>query len=219
VKYDAKQQFITKEEVQLNIELSNMSSTAVYHLMTQTIIPRPIAWVLSKNNDDSLNLAPFSYFNAVCSDPPLCMLSMGKKPDGTTKDTVANLIEEAYCVVHIAHAQQSDVVTATAASLQYGESEIEANQIKLIEHADWPLQRIADCPIAYLCKVHSTQKIGNASQQIIFVEAIELYVDDNAVNQTNNRIVIDALKVNPLARLGASQYANLGEVFTKSRPA
>lgn len=219
MKYDAKQQFITKEEVQLNIELSNMSSTAVYHLMTQTIIPRPIAWVLSKNNDDSLNLAPFSYFNAVCSDPPLCMLSMGKKPDGTTKDTVANLIEEAYCVVHIAHAQQSDVVTATAASLQYGESEIEANQIKLIEHADWPLQRIADCPIAYLCKVHSTQKIGNASQQIIFVEAIELYVDDNAVNQTNNRIVIDALKVNPLARLGASQYANLGEVFTKSRPA
>ena len=86
----------------MNIQLNNMPSTAIYHLMTQTIIPRPIAWVLSNNSDDSLNLAPFSYFNAVCSDPPLCMLSMGKKPNGTTKDTVANLIEEAYCVVHIA---------------------------------------------------------------------------------------------------------------------
>jgi flavin reductase (DIM6/NTAB) family NADH-FMN oxidoreductase RutF len=203
----------------LNIELNSMSSTSIYHLMTQTVIPRPIAWVLSKNNDESLNLAPFSYFNAVCSDPPLCILSMGKKPDGTAKDTVANLVKEAYCVVHIAHAEQSDLVTATAASLKYTESEVEANQIKLIDHADWPLQRIADCPIAYLCKVHSTQEIGNAPQQIIFVEAIELYVDDNAVNQSNNRITIDALKVNPLARLGASQYANLGEVFTKSRPA
>jgi flavin reductase (DIM6/NTAB) family NADH-FMN oxidoreductase RutF len=202
----------------LNIELNSMSSTSIYHLMTQTVIPRPVAWVLSKNNDKSLNLAPFSYFNAVCSDPPLCMLSMGKKPDGTAKDTVANLVEEAYCVVHIAHAKQADLVTATAASLKYAESEVEANKIKLIDHADWPLQRIAGCPIAYLCKVHSTQEIGNAPQQIIFVEAIELYVDDNAVDQSNNRITIDALKVNPLARLGASQYANLGDVFTKSRP-
>lgn len=202
----------------MNIELNNMSSTAVYHLMTQTVIPRPIAWVLSKNNDDSLNLAPFSYFNAVCSDPPLCMLSMGKKPDGSSKDTVANLVEEAYCVVHIAHAQQAEVVTATAATLNYGESEIEANQIKLVDHAGWPLQRIANCPIAYLCKVHSTQQIGNVQQQIIFVEAIELYIDDKAVTENNHRIQVDALKVNPLARLGASQYANLGEVFTKSRP-
>lgn len=143
---------------------------------------------------------------------------MGKKPDGTSKDTVTNLVEEAYCVVHIAHAQQAEVVTATAATLNYGESETEANQIRLVDHEDWPLQRIADCPIAYLCKVHSTQQIGNVQQQIIFVEALELYIDDNVVTESNNRIQVDALKVNPLARLGASQYANLGEVFTKARP-
>jgi flavin reductase (DIM6/NTAB) family NADH-FMN oxidoreductase RutF len=202
----------------VNIELSGMSSTAVYHLMTQTVIPRPIAWVLSTNDDSSLNLAPFSYFNAVCSDPPLCMLSMGKKPDGSSKDTVTNLVEDAYCVIHIAHVQQSDVVTATAATLNYAESEVEANQIKLTKHENWPLKRIADCPIAYLCKVHSTQQMGKAPQQIVFVEIIEMYIDDKVIDQSNNRIQIDALKVNPLARLGASQYASLGEVFTRSRP-
>jgi flavin reductase (DIM6/NTAB) family NADH-FMN oxidoreductase RutF len=198
----------------VNIELSGMSSTAVYHLMTQTVIPRPIAWVLSTNDDSSLNLAPFSYFNAVCSDPPLCMLSMGKKPDGSSKDTVTNLVEDAYCVIHIAHVQQSDVVTATAATLNYAESEVEANQIKLTKHENWPLKRIADCPIAYLCKVHSTQQMGKAPQQIVFVEIIEMYIDDKVIDQSNNRIQIDALKVNPLAR----QYASLGEVFTRSRP-
>ena len=207
-----------KKEANVNIELSGMSSTAVYHLMTQTVIPRPIAWVLSTNDDKSLNLAPFSYFNAVCSDPPLCMLSMGKKPNGNTKDTVTNLGEEAYCVVHITHAEQSDVVTATAATLEYGESEVEASGIKLVEHKQWPIKRIADCPIAYLCKVHSTQELGNAPQQIVFVEIIEMYIDDQVVDQKNNRIQVDALKVNPLARLGASQYASLGEVFTRSRP-
>jgi flavin reductase (DIM6/NTAB) family NADH-FMN oxidoreductase RutF len=143
---------------------------------------------------------------------------MGKKPDGTTKDTVTNLVEDAYCVVHIAHAEQSDVVTATAATMNYGESEVEANAIKLIDHAKWPLQRIADCPIAYLCKFHSSQQIGNVQQQIIFIEIIEMYIDDKVIDQKNNRIQIDALKVNPLARLGASQYANLGKVFTRARP-
>ncbi|MFT5542313.1 MAG: flavin reductase (DIM6/NTAB) family NADH-FMN oxidoreductase RutF [Glaciecola sp.] len=202
----------------MNIDLSSMSSNSVYHLMTQTIIPRPIAWVLSENNDASLNLAPFSYFNAVCSDPPLLMLSMGKKPNGNTKDTSSNLVEGKFCVIHIAHAQQSDQVTGTAATLEYGESEIEANQIELISHENWPIKRIKESPIAYLCKVHSTQEIGNTPQQLVFAEAIEVYIDDAAVNQENSRIKVDALKVNPLARLGASQYTNLGEVFSKSRP-
>lgn len=202
----------------MNVELSRLSGSEVYHLMTQTIIPRPIAWVLSENADESLNLAPFSYFNAVCSDPPLCMLSMGKKPGGVTKDTVTNLSVGAHCVVHIAHVEQSDLVTATAATLNYAQSEVEANNIALVDHNKWPLQRIADCPIAYLCKVHSSTTIGNSDQNIIFIEALELYVSDSAATLENGRIKVDALAVNPLARLGASQYANLGEVFSKSRP-
>ncbi|WP_352109377.1 flavin reductase family protein [Glaciecola sp. XM2] len=186
--------------------------------MTQTIIPRPIAWVLSENKDETLNLAPFSYFNAVCSDPPLCMLSMGKKPDGNQKDTVTNLQVGAYCIVHIAQAHQADLVTATAATMAYGESEVSANNIPLSQHEEWPLKRISTCPIAYLCKVHSVQTIGNVDQHIIFVEALELYVDDNVGSEQGKRIVVDASKVDPLARLGASQYANLGEVFSKARP-
>jgi flavin reductase (DIM6/NTAB) family NADH-FMN oxidoreductase RutF len=202
----------------LNIDLSNMSSTSVYHLMTQTIIPRPIAWALTKNSNASMNLAPFSYFNAVCSDPPLCMLSMGKKPDGSFKDTATNLVEGAYCVIHIAHALQADMVTATAATLNYGVSEITNNDITLVEHADWPLKRIAGCPIAYLCKVHSTSQIGNVQQQLVFAQAISLYVDDSVISENNNRLYVDALAVNPLARLGANQYASLGDVISKSRP-
>jgi flavin reductase (DIM6/NTAB) family NADH-FMN oxidoreductase RutF len=202
----------------MDINLSSLSGSNVYHLMTQTIIPRPIAWALTKNTDDTLNLAPFSYFNAVCSDPPLCMLSMGKKPDGASKDTASNLVEGAYCVIHIAHVGQAEAITATASTLAYGDSEVLANNITLVEHADWPLKRIADCPIAYLCKVHSRTEIGNVPQQMVFVEALSLYVDDNAVTEKNERLYIDALAVNPLARLGANQYAQLGKVMNTPRP-
>lgn len=202
----------------MDINLSTLESTKIYHLMTQTIIPRPIAWVLSENEDASLNLAPFSYFNAVCSDPPLLMLSMGKKPSRDSKDTARNLQVGAVCTVHIAHAQQADIVTATAATLEYGESEAAVNNIELCQHNDWPIMRIKDTPIAYFCKVHSRQEIGNTPQQLIFLEAKELFISDDAANQSDGRINISALSINPLARLGASQYANLGEVFTKARP-
>ena len=207
----------------MHIDLSQLSSSGVYHLMTQTIIPRPIAWVLSRNEDDSHNLAPFSYFNAVCSDPPLMMLSMGKKPDGSAKDTVTNLQVGTECIVHIANAAQAETVTQPAASMAYGESEITANNIELIDHQGWPLPRIKECPIAYHCKVHSTQEIGNTPQQLVFVEALSLYVDDRAVVSSEidvqkGRVTINALAINPLARLGAAQYADLGSVFSKVRP-
>ena len=201
----------------MNIDLSHKSSNEVYHLMTQTIIPRPIAWVLTKNSEESLNLAPFSYFNAVCSDPPIFMLSMGTKSDGAQKDSAANMPVGASCVVHIAHVEQSDQVTATAANLEYGESEVLANEIELTDQG-WSLPRINDAPIAYLCDVHSTTQIGNVGQEIIFLEAKELYVEDGAITQTAGRLLIDALKVNPLGRLGAAQYASLGDVFNKTRP-
>lgn len=207
-----------RRKAPVNIDLSTLSGSSIYHLMTQTIIPRPIAWVLSTNNDDSLNLAPFSYFNAVCSEPPLLMLSMGKKPNGLAKDTATNLQVGAQCIVHIAHMEQSSQVTNTAATLEYGESEVEANGVELIAHNEWPMKRIKACPVAYLCKVHSVQDLGNTPQRLVFVEALELYVDDDAVSQNNGRIKVDALKVNPLARLGASQYANLGDVFSAARP-
>jgi len=164
----------------MNISLNDLSATSIYHLMTQSIIPRPIAWVLSScsqltgDNTDPLNLAPFSYFNAISSDPPLM--------------------------------------------LEYGVSEVAVNNIELVSHENWPIKRIAACPIAYLCKVHSTQQIGNTPQQLIFVEALELYVDDSAVKEEKGRVTIDAMQVDPLSRLGANQYAHLAGVISKNRP-
>ncbi|MET1219264.1 MAG: flavin reductase family protein [Glaciecola sp.] len=202
----------------MDISLTELSPNKIYHLMTQTVIPRPIAWVLSQNSDDTLNLAPFSYFNAVCSDPPLMMLSMGKKPDGDTKDTPTNLQVGHYCIVHIAQVEQADAVTQSAASLDYGDSEVVAQNLATTAHNDWTLPRLLDAPIAYYCRVHSRQTIGNTPQQLVFVEALSLYIDDALISEENGRLSIDALKLNPLARLGAAQYADLKSVFSKQRP-
>ena len=106
------------------VNLDALSPNQVYFSIIQTLIPRPIAWVLSENADGGFNLAPFSYFNAVCSDPPLVMLSIGRKPDGSPKDTRVNIEQRERFVIHIAHRELAKQVTESSATLDYGDSEV-----------------------------------------------------------------------------------------------
>jgi flavin reductase (DIM6/NTAB) family NADH-FMN oxidoreductase RutF len=69
-----------------------------YKLMAQTIIPRPIAWVVTED-DGVLNIAPFSYFIGLSSDPATVLVSVGHKPDGSPKDTLANIRKNGKCTI------------------------------------------------------------------------------------------------------------------------
>ena len=74
------------------IDFEGMDPKDAYHILTQTVIPRPVAWVLSENPDGDFNLAPFSFFTPITSNPPLLMISVGKKPtEGVFKDTRVNI--------------------------------------------------------------------------------------------------------------------------------
>lgn len=213
------------------INFSDYSATQRYHLMTQTIIPRPIAWALTSNADDAsnitgsieqLNLAPFSYFCAVSSEPALLMLSVGKKPNGETKDTLSNVLKNKKMVIHIANQNQADVVTQTAASLAYGESELLAadqQSLQTVPFDGFDLPRLADCDIAYGCELFEIKEIGGVPQTLIFVEVKQLYISPKVSTDTEGRIKVHADIVQPLARLGASEYSGITAPFKKARPA
>ena len=206
------------------IDFQQQSASHRYHIMTQTIIPRPIAWVLSQNQgeqlsgDEQYNLAPFSFFNAVCSDPPLLMLSIGKKSDGSLKDTRQNLLSGRDFVIHIASVDQAEVLSQSSAERPYGESEVIASSLALIDFPNSPLPRLQCCTVAYHCKLHDVHYMGPNEQAIINAEVCHFYIDDKAVDKRNNRFVIDAKKIDPLLRLGANQYASMGEPFSLRRP-
>ncbi|UUM29512.1 flavin reductase family protein [Vibrio japonicus] len=202
----------------MNIDLSTLAPTQIYHLMTQTIIPRPIAWVLTDSGEQNYNLAPFSYFTAVSSNPPLMMISVGKKPSGEVKDTTRNVLETGQMVIHIANEALADVVTQSAATLEHGESEVLASGIELVDFDGFDLPRIKDCPIAFGCKLFEVQEIGETPQTLIFAQIEELYIDPSVIGERSDRVVVDALKVNPLARLGGSQFAVLEKTFSVARP-
>jgi flavin reductase (DIM6/NTAB) family NADH-FMN oxidoreductase RutF len=208
------------------INFSDYSTSQRYHIMTQTIIPRPIAWVLTNstngnNNRDNLNLAPFSYFTAISSDPALLMLSVGKKPNGDIKDTLTNVLKNKKMVIHIAGENLANIVTQTAASLEHGDSELATMSdeiLKTVPVEGFTLPRLAQCDIAYACELFEIKEIGDVPQTLIFVEIKQLYVSPKVTTVNDGRVKIHADSVNPLARLGASEYAGITMPFKKTRP-
>ncbi|MBV0932217.1 flavin reductase family protein [Marinobacterium weihaiense] len=197
-----------------------MDPVDIYHTLTQVIIPRPIAWVLTPNDEHftSSNLAPFSFFNAVCSDPPILMLSMGNKTDGSLKDSCRNLLERQRCVIHIGAEDQAQAISDTARELPFGESELELAGFEQVPFKGTDMPRLKGVPVAMACRLHQHLEVGNKPQNMLLVEVDKIWVDERACyGDDRGRKRINAELLRPLARLGGSEYAGLGDVFRKVR--
>ena len=203
------------------IEMSELSKLQAYHTLTQVVVPRPVAWVLSENETGELNLAPYSYFSAVCSDPPVIMISVGPaKPDGSEKDTYRNIMSKKQFVIHIAGSDMANEVTQSSASLDHGVSEVEHCGLELETIEGFSLPRVKGPKIALACSLYQQQDIGNNNQHLIFGEIEKIWVDDAVVTTDDKgRAKIDAVKVDPLGRLGGTEYETFGQVLSVPRPA
>lgn len=201
------------------IDFDDLSASQVYFNLIQTLIPRPIAWVLSENAAQGYNLAPFSYFSAVCSDPPLLMISVGKKPDGSHKDTRANIEKRHDFVVHIAHREMLEALNESSATLPPEVSEVEKLGLATEPFEGFRLPRLSGCRIAYGCECHEIQEIGCAPQSLIFGRIQKMYIDDAICEQdAKGRFKVNAKRLDPLGRLGANEYTTLDEVIRLGRP-
>ena len=201
------------------IELDELSPGQVYIRMIQTLIPRPIAWVLSEIEQGKYNLAPFSYFNAVCSDPPLIMLSVGKKPGGSFKDTRVNIEQRKDFVVHIAHREVLQDLNQSSATLDANISELDLLGIETTRFEGSRLPRIKACKLAYACECYEIHELGSTPQSIIYGKVNRIYIDDDitSINE-KGRLKVHADKLEPIARLGADEYMSFGEIISLARP-
>lgn len=201
------------------IDFAELSPNRIYFSLIQTIIPRPIAWVLSKNEDGGLNLAPFSYFNAVCSDPPLVMLSVGKKSDGAPKDTRENILQREAFVVHIPHVAQAAQVNATSRELPSSVSELAELGLETEPFGAFELPRLRACRAALACRRFQVIELGSLPQALILGRVEAIYLDDDiAAVDASGRLRIDAARLDPLSRLGGDDFSGLGEIFSIQRP-
>lgn len=201
------------------IDFDELAAGEVYHAMTQTIIPRPVAWILSENPAGDYNLAPFSFFTAIGSSPPLIMVSVGKKPGGEFKDTRSNIETRGHFTIHMAHRELAAAMTESSRVLPHGESELNNLELELVDFDGFSLPRLADCRIALGCELYEIKEVGDQPQSLIFGRIRRVYVADDVTGiDDKGRFRVDAARVDPIGRLGGSEYVTFGEVLTIPRP-
>ena len=176
-----------------------------YKLMSQTIIPRPIAWIVTERAG-VVNAAPFSYFTGLSSRPPTVVVSVGHKPDGSPKDTLRNLRETGRCTLCMVAPSQLEKMHYSSKSLDEGESETEAFDIPLKRLAEGFPPMVEGSPVAFFCRLYKEIELEGSKTIPLILEIQKQFVDDAAIEDAE-RLTID---FDPLARVGTS-YALLGE--------
>lgn len=201
------------------LNLKEMSPSSIYHTMIQTIVPRPIAWVLTDNGNQSLNLAPFSYFTGLTSTPPILCISVGKKKDGEQKDTWKNIEHRDHFVVHIADESLAGPVNESSLPLDHGESELDRLGLKTVPFEGSPLPRLEAGKIALFCSKERIIEVGDGPQALILGRIHSIYIDDSICKtDEKQRVILDQKALSPLSRLGGIEYGTLGEVIRIDRP-
>jgi len=200
-----------------SIDPQELSVKENYKFLTGSIIPRPIAFVTTLSSDGVLNAAPFSYFNALTSDPPLIAISVGRK-DGIQKDTSRNAEELGEFVVHIPDESYINAVNQTAANLERDQSEVELTNLTKAQSVKVGVPGIAESKIRMECVVEQIIPLGGThdkpSTDLLIGRVVHYHISDELYQ--NGRI--DADKLKPVGRLAGTNYVKLGETFSLERP-
>ena len=190
----------------------------MYKLMTQTIVPRPIAWVSTLNDSGSVNLAPYSFFNALTSRPPMLMVSIARRPNGGLKDTHINIARSKEFVVNTVTSGDFDSMVGSAATYEYGVSEVEKVGLSLLASENIKTPRIAETAVQFECVLHQAIDLGedgDISATVVFGKILKIHIRADLIGDDNR---MSTEKLNPLGRLGGISYSSLGTVQTKTIP-
>jgi len=203
----------------MKIDPATLSADAAYYWQAATILPRPIAWTSTLNEDGSANLAPFSFFTGVSSDPPTCLICVSRKkkqPDGMRppKDTWRNIARTGEYVIHVVNDALAHQMNATSRDFPYGTDEIaEVGLTKIASDRVAP-PRIAEAPVAMECRLDRIVEVGRAGTAVIIGEILLWHVRDELV--VGGRL--DLGRLDAVGRMGGPTYTRTRDRFDLIRP-
>tara|TARA_R110002094_G_scaffold102080_1_gene101790 strand:- start:42 stop:650 length:609 start_codon:yes stop_codon:yes gene_type:complete len=199
------------------LDFSTLPVRDSYQWMISTITPRPIAWVSTLSVDGKSNLAPFSFFQGVCANPPTLMLVPVNTRDGSKKDTVRNIEAVPEFVVNLVSHPLGEKMSETAAMLPHGESEFEAFGIASVPSTNVRPPRVAEAPVAFECAFDQVVHIGEGplAANVIFGRILSAHVRDEVLGADGKP---DAAKLDLIGRMGGEDYTTTRDTFTIERP-
>jgi flavin reductase (DIM6/NTAB) family NADH-FMN oxidoreductase RutF len=181
------------------------------------VSPRPIGWVSTLGENGIANLAPYSFFNALCDTPPMVMFaSTGQKPDQPRgKDSLANIAATGEFAVNIVSYALREAMNATAASHPADVDEFEAAGLTKAAGMAIKAPHVAEAPAALECKLFKIIDLPGAANAMVIGEVVGVHMQDDFI--VNGRF--DVTRYTPLSRLGYMDYAAVETVFELVKPA
>jgi flavin reductase (DIM6/NTAB) family NADH-FMN oxidoreductase RutF len=193
-----------------------LEASAIYKLLTGSVIPRPIGWISTIDENGINNLAPFSYFNAVGEDPPHVIFST-VRGNNTNKDTLNNVLANGQFVVNMVIEALAEQMNTTAQSVASDVDEFELTGLTPIPSTLIKPMRVKESPITFECEMvhhYFLENHKNGGACIIIGRIVMMHFDES--------VLLDNYKINmenykPVSRLAGSNYSKIGEIFSIKR--
>jgi len=183
------------------------------------IVPRPIGWISSKNNNGQINLAPYSFFNAIATNPPMVVIGPGGySKSGNNKDTLLNIKNNPEFVCNFVNWDVKDIMNESSYSFDNNESEVEKLNIETEDSNMVSIPRVKLSPAHFECTLFKIIDLPSDSRgnpnHLIIGNIIGINISDKIIK--NDRIDIGELK--PISRMGYDEYALINTIFSMKRP-
>jgi flavin reductase (DIM6/NTAB) family NADH-FMN oxidoreductase RutF len=191
---------------------------SIYKLMTGAIVPRPIGWISTVDADGIPNLAPYSFFNAVCSNPPTLLFCPAiRAKDHQRKDTLKNVIATGEFVVNIVTEALAEAMNLTSGEYAADVNEFEVAGLTAAPSAAVKPPRVAESPIHFECKLDQIVTIGETpgGASIVIGRIVHIHVADEVLIPPDK---IDVRKLQAVGRLAGTTYSRTNDFFDLRRP-
>jgi flavin reductase (DIM6/NTAB) family NADH-FMN oxidoreductase RutF len=196
-------------------DFRTMERRETYRVLSSVVVPRPIAWVTTLGADGTLNLAPFSSFQGIFN-PPVLSINVGRRRDGSLKDTHRNIRERGEAVVHLADRPLLEALHASGEEVAPEVSEAARLGLETAPSQVVAPPRLAEAPVALECRLRQEVELDERST-VVLLDVLVLHAADRLWDAQFDCGRGDLWE--PVARLVGGQgngpnYALLGERIT-----
>jgi flavin reductase (DIM6/NTAB) family NADH-FMN oxidoreductase RutF len=197
-------------------DFATISAKDRYTLLVSTVVPRPIAWIVSQDLRGELNAAPFSFFNALAGDPPVVGIGIGSHDHVRPKDTRRNIRETKQFVVNLVSEETAEAMNITAIEFEHGVNELSQAGLTVVPSSYLKPPRIAESPVSMECELLQIVDLGPESG-LVLGRVLAMHVrEDFVIDPVKHHI--DTPKLKLIGRMhGSGWYVRTSDLFSIDR--
>lgn len=200
----------------MRFDLDEVDTQNAYKLLAATVIPRPIAWVVTQDGEGTVNAAPFSFFNVMGSAPPTVALGILADPERGFKDTARNILDTGEFVVNLVPERLVGAMNVTAVDAPRGVDELALANLATSPSSRVKPPRIAESPVSFECVLLSSVQTG-PGQLVAIGQVLVVHIDDDYLLDAE-RAHVDTPKLDLVGRSYGSDYVRSRDTFSLARP-